>query len=507
MTMRTQFTLRLIAATLTAVVLCATPAAGQPMIVTNLTGDLHVQQEIPCVDDVDLTTPVTGGRIELSPAAGFDVPGGKLFMLTRADVTFEGFSVHRSCLTIDRTRTYNAIGVQLARAVSFTAVAVGPGVFAVTIPKDDFIFYESSIVNGSHESGYKTAGEDVTGTIDLVTRTVQLQAVVTQTVHFEAGCTPLGCVVNGDGDGVLTATISGNIVLPDSDGDGVPDLDDNCRLTPNPDQAPVPTPVITAPADFTIASCADHQIGAAAATDVCDAGPVTVTNDAPATFAIGANTVTWTAADAISRTATDAQIVTVVDATAPAFTSVPLDLTLNNCVAADIGRPTATDDCAGAVSFTNDAPPIFPVGPTVVTWTATDVSGNDTTATQTVTVTDTVPPTVACVPDGPPGHTFRVVAIDACTSAPLVFLGSFTLAHGERIKITETGQSGVRLVNVIGDIKHFHVGKGEGVITASDGSANVASAACDRKHDTQFRWLVGIQVTTLATVVGALLSR
>ena len=59
---------------------------------------------------------------------------------------------------------------------------------------------------------------------------------------------------------------------------------------------------------------------------------------------------------------------------------------MNNCGPANLGMPTATDDCGGSPAFTNNAPPKFFVGTTPVTWTATDLSGNHATATQTVTV-------------------------------------------------------------------------------------------------------------------------
>ena len=51
-----------------------------------------------------------------------------------------------------------------------------------------------------------------------------------------------------------------------------------------------------------------------------------------------------------------------------------------------LGEPTATDACPDVV-VTNDAPEMFPIGTTLVTWTATDASGNKARATQAVTVT------------------------------------------------------------------------------------------------------------------------
>src|SRR5262245_37427212 len=124
MTMKRTF---LIAGGLFAIAL--TPSARSadlsPMIVTNLAGGLRIQQGIPCDDDVDLTTPVTGGLIAIAPAGGIDVPGGKQFTLTRATVSFAPFSIDRSCLGFGEMRNYSAINVQLARAASFTATPAG----------------------------------------------------------------------------------------------------------------------------------------------------------------------------------------------------------------------------------------------------------------------------------------------------------------------------------------------------------------------------------------------
>ncbi len=54
--------------------------------------------------------------------------------------------------------------------------------------------------------------------------------------------------------------------------------------------------------------------------------------------------------------------------------------------------PAVSDLVDPAPVVTSDAPAEFPLGATVVTWTATDASGNSTTATQLVTVGDTTPP-------------------------------------------------------------------------------------------------------------------
>ena len=54
-------------------------------------------------------------------------------------------------------------------------------------------------------------------------------------------------------------------------------------------------------------------------------------------------------------------------------------------VAVPLGSATASDDC-GVALVTNDAPAVFEVGVTTVTWSAADAGGNVATSTQTVTV-------------------------------------------------------------------------------------------------------------------------
>lgn len=305
--MKTMWVLLLIG---TASLSASDPVVGQPAVVTGLAGSLRIQQAVPCGNNIDQTTPAIGGRFELTPAEGLDVPGGRLFSLTRGNVFFAGFTITRSCLGYTETRTYTEVGVQVARAVSFTAVPVGPGVYSVRIPKGQFLIYEASAVNDKLETGSKRPSEDVTGTIDLAHGSVRMRVVLATRIHFRAGCTAMGCAIDEIKYGTLTANLSGTIVFPDADGDGVADRSDNCRFVANPDQKPVATPTIEPPPDITLASCDDRRIGFAMAADVCDAEPVTVTNDAPARFLSGTTTVTWTATDTSGNQSTARQLVT-----------------------------------------------------------------------------------------------------------------------------------------------------------------------------------------------------
>ena len=56
-----------------------------------------------------------------------------------------------------------------------------------------------------------------------------------------------------------------------------------------------------------------------------------------------------------------------------------------------LGNPVSSD-LVDTPSISNDAPDVFPLGETTITWTATDTSGNSASVTQTVTVVDNTSP-------------------------------------------------------------------------------------------------------------------
>jgi hypothetical protein len=126
-----------------------------------------------------------------------------------------------------------------------------------------------------------------------------------------------------------------------------------------------------------------------------------VESDAAATLPVGVNTVTWTVTDIHGNTAKATQEVTVIDNEAPAISIEPVTVSADpgSCEATKValGDPVATDNCA-IDSISNDAPVVFPVGATIVTWTVTDIHGNSATFEQTVTVTDDELPTITAPP-------------------------------------------------------------------------------------------------------------
>jgi len=115
---------------------------------------------------------------------------------------------------------------------------------------------------------------------------------------------------------------------------------------------------------------------------------VKITNDAPLTFSLGETIVTWTATDQDGNFVTTTQIITVVDTTSPALT-IPEDLIVDATGIVSIisvGQATSTDLTDPSPNITNDAPVIFPLGQTLVTWTGIDSFGNSISETQTIEV-------------------------------------------------------------------------------------------------------------------------
>jgi hypothetical protein len=62
----------------------------------------------------------------------------------------------------------------------------------------------------------------------------------------------------------------------------------------------------------------------------------------------------------------------------------------------NLGSPVVGDACDADPSVSNDAPPLFPLGTTTVTWSATDEDGNRGQDAQSVLVEDTTPPVIDC---------------------------------------------------------------------------------------------------------------
>ena len=182
--------------------------------------------------------------------------------------------------------------------------------------------------------------------------------------------------------------------------------------------------------------------------------------------------------------------VTVQDTLPPDLT-VPDDVTAECAspagTAVNLGTATATDLCDASVDITNDAPPLFPLGGTTVNWTATDDAGNQTIASQGVTVEDTIPPEVLCnnpptivPPDAP--ISFTATATDQCEGDIIPEITGFDCfkftKKGKRVDKTESCE-----VSIVGDTITILDSGGvndniEWTVEATDGSGNTTTVDC-----------------------------
>jgi hypothetical protein len=176
-----------------------------------------------------------------------------------------------------------------------------------------------------------------------------------------------------------------------------------------------------------------------------DGGAVTLSQSPAGPYPLGDTLVTLTVTDPNGDSASCQATVTVVDNEPPVVTC-PVDISVE-CTETG-GTPatdpnlapffagvSATDNCDASPDITNDAPPFFPLGDTVVTFSAEDDSGNVGTCQATVSVVDTTPPeiSVEVTPDElwPPRHklvevTATVTVSDICDPNPVVTLVSIT---------------------------------------------------------------------------------
>jgi hypothetical protein len=181
------------------------------------------------------------------------------------------------------------------------------------------------------------------------------------------------------------------------------------------------------------------------ASDGCEPAP-TLTNNAPAVFPKGPTAVTFTATDAdfLSASSSCTATVQVVDTTPPSITC-PATITVpcsqsggtpasDPTIAAFLAGASATDICDPSPTISNNAPAFFPLGTTVVTFTAKDADTNASQCSATVTVKDTTPPVISALSASPnvlwpPNHKFvpvqvSVSATDTCDPNPTCVVAS-----------------------------------------------------------------------------------
>ncbi|MDX8393532.1 MAG: HYR domain-containing protein [Mariprofundales bacterium] len=253
-------------------------------------------------------------------------------------------------------------------------------------------------------------------------------------------------------------------------------------------------PNIIAPANITVAAVdaygtASNQIniaaflGGASANDVVN-GAITPTNNAPNTLPIGITTVTFTATDTRNNSNTTIATITVVDQTPPVIIP-PANITI---AAIDIYGTTNTDPYVLAFlnaviatdnvnidvyGVTNDVPVNLLLGTTLITFTATDIYGNSSSATALLTVQNQTAPlvqapaaiTVAAV------DVYGVAAIDVYVQSFLNFASAID-SGGQALTVSNNApvQLPIGITTVIFTATDFyaHIGIATSTISVVD---------------------------------------
>jgi hypothetical protein len=279
-----------------------------------------------------------------------------------------------------------------------TLLAVGSAVAAVTLTLPGDIVAEAQDAAGADVT-YSASASNPAGKAGKVSCDgpggSSADGTLTVTAHFPFGGTSVTCRAYED-DGTVGATGSFTVTVQDTTPPALSVPGDVSAEATGPAGA-----VVSYPA----ASAADRVDGAV---------PVSCAPASGSQFPLGATSVACTATDSHGNTASASFVVRVVDTTPPVL-KIPGGLTVraasrsgapssDAAIAGFLHGATATDIVDTNPTITTDAPAVFPIGTTRVTFTATDDSGNKTSAAASVTV---LAPTEAPPPPGgsppPPG--------------------------------------------------------------------------------------------------------
>ncbi|TLY02117.1 MAG: HYR domain-containing protein [Thaumarchaeota archaeon] len=192
--------------------------------------------------------------------------------------------------------------------------------------------------------------------------------------------------------------------------------------------------------------------------DTQDPNP-TVTNNAPANgFPVGTTIVIWRATDYSGNHGTAEQKIVIEDKSPPLLVAPSNILAEATGVktSVSLGTPIVSDLVDLYPFVSNDAPLGYAIGNSTVTWKAKDASGNSVTASQTVTIVDTTPPTIVAPAD---------IMINSTGALTSISIGS--AVANDRVDPSP-------LVTNNAPANGFLVGKTTVTLTATDASGNSA---------------------------------
>jgi len=443
--------------------------------------DMIVEAAVPYENIVNFETPTaydTLGVVSvISDAPEFFPLGETIVTWTATDVVGNISTIEQKVIVVDTTApdlTIPEDQIVEATSIEETSVEIGEaeayditGISSITNNAPEMFSLGSTVVTwvSIDSNGNTTTSEQTITVVDTTSPSIFVPAdIVAEAVDPVLNFIQLGDATTYDHVGIESVTND----KPDSFSFGsttvtwtVVDTSGNIsKGTQLVTVIDTTIPEIVAPSDVIVEATGISntvvEIGEATIYDIIQV--YTITSDSPDTFPLGETVITWTATDSSGNSATATQTVTVVDTTAPGITapdSIEVEATsVDNTV--EIGNPVY-DDLVEIISVTSDSPDTFPLGETVITWTATDSSGNSAIATQTVTVVDTTAPGITA-PDS-----ITIEASGAEGNLADIGLGS--------------GSDTVEIISVTSDSPDtFPLGETVITWTATDSSGNSATA-------------------------------
>jgi hypothetical protein len=228
---------------------------------------------------------------------------------------------------------------------------------------------------------------------------------------------------------------------------------------------------LTCPANITTSNDAG-QCGAVVnfnVASISSCGTVTAVPASGSFFPTGTTTVNVTSSSGQSCSFT----VTVNDNESPTIfapenVTVSTDAGVCNATNVTLGSATTSDNCTGEIITSNNAPSQFLKGNTIVIWTATDASGNTSTASQTVTVNDNENPIITSCPAA------QVFCVSQSGNYTISALTATDNCGGVVYSYAITGTT-TRSGNTNNASGAFSVGVSTIKWTATDGSGNTAT--------------------------------
>ena len=380
--------------------------------------------------------------------------------------------------------TDNAVSLAVgSNAVSITVTAedgAGTTTYSVDMTRAEAMaitLAAPSVITIANQAAYGLSGTCNTTGVSVV---VELTSGSTSASSSAAACNDGAWSATADAsgltDGTVTVSATGTTSLETS----------SVSASVNKDTT---GPVVSVPADITVdAASADGTpssnaaiaafLQGATANDATD-GSVSVTNDAPSVFQIGATTVTFSASDVLGNVGSNSAVVTVDDqsppvVTAPAATTVAATdangtAKTDAAIVAFLDSVSALDNVDGAISGSqigNDAPDVFPIGETTVTFSIMDTSSLEGTATAVLTVADQSAPVLSA----PAAITVSATDADgtaATNSAIAAFLVGASATDNVDTEVTITNDG----------LSVFPLGETTVTFSATDAAGNTGTAS------------------------------